>query len=345
MVLSSEPSAVSQQRRGRVAFICLLVLISLGFSSPFDEQSLGREKTISSLNSESLSGLDGKSVDLIVPLVGNKPDTTLLHQDRIVAAAPISLLSADPGLKASAAIDCLTAAVYYEAGYEAKQGQRAVAQVVLNRVRHPAFPNSVCGVVFEGSHRPTGCQFTFTCDGSLSRKPRKSSWERAREVALAALSGYVEPSIGHATHYHATYVQPYWAPSLLKLNVVGSHAFYLWPGASGMPTAFSKRYDANEVIPSNARLLLSRHLLSAYADLPQIPAFSASQLDLSSLNSPEGELETPKQASLDLSPAADQSESGSALIERKAQLTTSLARLKPYLSSAPEVSAKTAITD
>ena len=81
------------------------------------------------------------------------------------------------------ALECLTSAVYYEAGNETVDGQRGVAQVVLNRVRHPAFPASVCGVVYQGSLRTTGCQFTFTCDGSLNRSPDAAGWARAHKVA------------------------------------------------------------------------------------------------------------------------------------------------------------------
>jgi spore germination cell wall hydrolase CwlJ-like protein len=143
----------------------------------------------------------------------------------------------------SAALDCMTKAVYYEAANESDAGQRGVAQVVLNRVRNPIFPNSVCGVVFQGSERTTGCQFSFTCDGSLGRRPSLSSWMRARRVALAALSGWVEPSVGLATHYHANYVVPYWASSLDKVATIGAHIFYTMRGAPGRPAAFHAGYD------------------------------------------------------------------------------------------------------
>src|SRR5213075_2579568 len=119
------------------------------------------------------------------------------------------------------ALECLASAIYYEAGNQDENGERAVAQVVLNRVRHPAFPASVCGVVYQGSTRATGCQFTFTCDGSLARAPERSAWNRAREVAKAALAGFVQPAVGNATHYHANYVAPYWAPTLAKTAVIG----------------------------------------------------------------------------------------------------------------------------
>lgn len=149
------------------------------------------------------------------------------------------------------ALQCLTQAVYYEAASESDAGQRSVAQVVLNRVRHPAFPNSVCGVVYQGSELSTGCQFSFTCDGSLSRVPSTGGWARARRIALAALSGWVEPSVGLSTHYHASYVLPYWASSLDKVLTVGAHIFYSMRGGLGSSRAFTSRYNlAGEVVPA-----------------------------------------------------------------------------------------------
>lgn len=180
------------------------------------------------------------------------PDEALAVNHRIPldqgpnpAAKPFSLEKANTAAR-SRALECLTSAVYYEAGQESADGQRAVAQVVLNRVRHPAFPASVCGVVYEGSTRPTGCQFTFTCDGSLLRQPDASGWQRARQVAEAALAGFVYKPVGTATHYHADYVVPYWAPTLSKNAIVGSHIFYRWAGGWGRPAAFSQRYARSE---------------------------------------------------------------------------------------------------
>jgi spore germination cell wall hydrolase CwlJ-like protein len=144
----------------------------------------------------------------------------------IVAARSLNILSLSAsGAAQLSAVDCLTAAIHYEAASESIAGQRAVAQVVLNRVRHPAYPNSICGVVFQGSQRVTGCQFTFTCDGSLRRRPSTPSWQRARSVVAAALAGYVEPNVGLATHYHANFVVPYWSSSLTKIGAIGSHIF------------------------------------------------------------------------------------------------------------------------
>jgi len=144
------------------------------------------------------------------------------------------------------ALNCLASAVYYEAGNQDEDGERAVAQVVLNRVRHPAFPSSVCGVVYEGSTKPTGCQFTFTCDGSLGRAPDIDGWRRAMQVAEDALSGSVYAPVGWATHYHADYVVPYWAATMAKSTVVGAHLFYRWTGTWGQPAVFTQAYAGHE---------------------------------------------------------------------------------------------------
>jgi hypothetical protein len=148
----------------------------------------------------------------------------------------------------SRALDCMTAAVYYEAASETAPGQAAVAQVVINRMRHPAFPKTVCGVVFQGSERATGCQFSFTCDGALARVPSATGWARARAVAGAALNGAVQAEVGMATHYHTDWVAPYWAERLVKLRQIGTHIFYRWTGAWGLPGAFSGTHRGEEPV-------------------------------------------------------------------------------------------------
>jgi hypothetical protein len=148
----------------------------------------------------------------------------------------------------AASLQCLTAAVYYEARSEGVEGQRAVAQVVLNRARHPAFPRSICGVVYQGSSRRTGCQFSFTCDGSLRARREPEAWAQARRIAGAALAGSVYGPVGHATHYHASYVQPWWAASLHRAVSVGSHIFYRWRGDWGDPKSFRRPHLAAETI-------------------------------------------------------------------------------------------------
>lgn len=152
------------------------------------------------------------------------------------------------GVDRTRALECLTAAIYYEARSESDQGQRAVAQVVLNRVAHPSYPNTVCGVVYQGSERTTGCQFSFTCDGSLAKAPNRMFWYRAENVARAALSGYVERSVGLATHYHTIAIYPYWAPSLRPIITVGAHRFYRFGGAAGEAGAFRFAYRGGEPV-------------------------------------------------------------------------------------------------
>lgn len=121
---------------------------------------------------------------------------------------------------------CLATAISYEAGNEPIAGQEAVAQVILNRTHSRLYPKTVCGVVFQGSTRRTGCQFTFTCDGSLRRPRSARSMALADAVAARVLDGQVISAIGDATHYHADYVAPYWAPSLTRVAKIGAHIFY-----------------------------------------------------------------------------------------------------------------------
>jgi hypothetical protein len=161
------------------------------------------------------------------------------------AARSLMILSGD-ATDSARSLDCMTAALYYEAGFESEEGQRAVAQVVLNRLRHPLYPHTVCGVVFQGSERRTGCQFSFTCDGSLARRPTPAIWDRLRRVAAQALAGYVHTPVGLSTHYHADYVVPYWASSLVKTFTVGRHIFYRINGAYGHPGAFRLAYAGRE---------------------------------------------------------------------------------------------------
>jgi hypothetical protein len=144
---------------------------------------------------------------------------------------------------------CLTAALYYEAASESDDGMRGVAQVVLNRVRHPSFPNTVCGVVFQGSQRPGVCQFTFACDGAMARAPEKRNWLRASRIASAALGGYVFAGVGLATHYHTQAIWPRWGKSLVMTNIVGAHIFHRWRGRWGMPDAFRSPYMGREPVP------------------------------------------------------------------------------------------------
>lgn len=127
---------------------------------------------------------------------------------------------------------CLSEAVYYEARGESFAGQLAVAEVVLNRMRHRAYPDTVCGVVYQGSERTTGCQFSFTCDGSMDRNAQGRAWRRAELVADHALMGFARPMTRSATHYHTTQVDPVWNASLVQTRRIGAHIFYRIPSPS-----------------------------------------------------------------------------------------------------------------
>ena len=228
------------------------------------------------------------------------------------AARPFVMAQADL-IDATRAVDCMTAAIYFEAASEPLEGQRAIAQVVLNRVRHPAFPKSVCGVVFQGSNRSTGCQFTFACDGSINRRPLADAWQRAREVAVAALNGYVAKKVGNATHYHADYVAPYWSTSLIKVAKIGAHIFYRWTGGSGEARSFSASYIGAEapLMPSagldpRLSVLLGDGFGSGTTGLT-LKANAPASAPAASSSSPALEA-AQRQASLDASPTGAQAE-------------------------------------
>lgn len=150
--------------------------------------------------------------------------------------------------------NCLSQAIYYEARGETQRGQVAVAEVVMNRVRSPVYPNTICEVVYQGSTRATGCQFTFTCDGSLGQRPRGRAWDRAQRVATAMMLGYHRPITQNATHYHTHEVNPIWNSGLVETTDIGSHVFYRFPNRAERATyqeALAKRRAASRryVVP------------------------------------------------------------------------------------------------
>ncbi|MGF7155676.1 cell wall hydrolase [Novosphingobium gossypii] len=171
------------------------------------------------------------------------------------------------------ALDCLASAALYEAG-DNRVAQSAVAQVVLNRVRHPAFPHSICAVVYQGSERASGCQFTFTCDGALRRVPSPAAWYRARQTASGFLAGQIDLSVGMATHYHTDWVHPYWSSSLDKIAQVGTHLFFRWPGTWGRRKSFDVAYNEGEPIQPQLAGLSSAHRVLVPA-APKPPSSSA----------------------------------------------------------------------
>ena len=178
----------------------------------------------------------------------------------VMAAADVNNPPTEPfvlragAAEKAAALQCMTAAIYYEAALEPRSGQEAVAQVVLNRMRHPGYPKSVCGVVFQGSDRP-GCQFSFACDGSMARPPVAWAWRNAKDVAEQALDGFVMRQVGTATHYHTSWVVASWTPTLLKVAQIGAHLFFRPLGPEGQPAAFRARYGGGEMAASKTDLI------------------------------------------------------------------------------------------
>jgi len=177
------------------------------------------------------------------------------NTDSDLAPAPPFYLHAATPAEARRAVRCLTDAIYYEAANEPIEGQRAIAQVVVNRVRDPHFPKSVCGVVYEGWQRHTGCQFSFVCDGSIRRRHADpAEWRRLAPIAQAALNGYVVREVGSATHYYAQYVRPNWVRTVDKVAQIGQHIFCAWQGRAGYVSSLNASYQGGEFEISNAVL-------------------------------------------------------------------------------------------
>ena len=163
-------------------------------------------------------------------------------------------------------LDCLTQAVYFEARGETPRGQAAVAQVVLNRVANPSFPKTVCGVVFQGA-ATHGCQFSFACDGSMTRDRETDAWDRARQVAERALSGVVVANIGSATHFHTLSVQPDWGPQMLRVAQVGLHVFYRFNPHAPLNRPEDRRLLASLPVGPGANLRLATAVLEKASDV------------------------------------------------------------------------------
>lgn len=178
-------------------------------------------------------------------LVGGLCVNAAHAQDSALVAEPLAGagFSAQPGATPSVTragvtgendLRCLTLAIAYEAGNQSIAGQEAVAEVVLNRTRHPIFPRSVCGVVFQGWTRHTGCQFTFACDGAIDRRLPERLLAEARGVAERVAGGQTAARVAGALNYHANYVSPAWASRLDRVAKIGAHIFYR-PQPGGLP--------------------------------------------------------------------------------------------------------------
>lgn len=203
---------------------------------------------VAALDAAAMRGATGTTALPDLPLSLPVAAATLAPDGSVRPAAPFSMARAS-ATDRGRALECLTTAIYYEAASEPDAGQQAVAQVILNRVRHPAFPATVCGVVFQGSEH-AGCQFSFACDGAMARgAPSRAYWTRALRVAAAALNGRVMGAVGLATHYHTYAVTPSWNRSLVMTAAIGAHFFHRWQGWWGTPAAFRQNYVGGEPVP------------------------------------------------------------------------------------------------
>lgn len=168
-------------------------------------------------------------------------------------------------------LNCLSQAVYYEARGESYQGQVAVAEVVVNRTRSSAYPKTICSVVYQGANRSTGCQFTFTCDGSAHRRPRGRAWERAQQVASQVMQGYARPVTQRATHYHTRAVDPVWSSMLVETTRIGTHIFYRFPNATER-AALQERRRASRQADDTPAVPPGDEAAAAATDAAQTPA-------------------------------------------------------------------------
>lgn len=250
----ARPSLSPRVRGGLLVAVAVLVIAAVSLVIVRSGASSGREISAPQGGFDAADPaitLKLPSPDLLRPISPEEAveeNRNRAFSDRPDSPASAFVLETD-ALSRNRALECLAQAVYYEAASEGLDGGKAVAQVVLNRMRHPAYPASVCGVVYQGSERVTGCQFTFTCDGSLARIPARALWQQAQRIALEALAGRVYAPVGHATHYHADYVLPYWADSLDKSVQIGRHIFYRLKGGLGAKSFFRQRYAGREPLP------------------------------------------------------------------------------------------------
>ncbi len=243
------------------AMVVLVLVVGAGISAhaalrAMSARDAANDRVVVAASSQSLQPALASEQEVAAPAAGvtgtiDLPDLPIpagaALDAGIVPARPFSMAGAS-ALDRDRAMQCLTAAIYYEAASEPDAGQQAVAQVILNRARHPAFPGTVCGVVYQGSEH-AGCQFSFACDGAMMRVPARAAWIRAARAAGMALAGYVYAPVGLATHYHTYAVTPAWNRSMVMTDVVGAHFFHRWKGYWGTSAAFNQIYAGGEPVP------------------------------------------------------------------------------------------------
>ncbi|HZY50506.1 MAG TPA: cell wall hydrolase [Devosia sp.] len=170
------------------------------------------------------------AIDQVVPMAPVPMTATpqLAYARETTPPTPTELAFDKFGGKVTTAdIKCMADAIYFEARGESYRGQVAVGQVVMNRLHHPIYPKDICQVVYQNQQMRNACQFSFACDGIPETINDPKSWKQAEEIAHGVISGSLYlTEVGKATHYHATYVYPDWAPRLKRVTKIGHHVFY-----------------------------------------------------------------------------------------------------------------------
>lgn len=187
--------------------------------TPFGAALLQEHSGLGAMGGDKLSAI------AVLPKASETSKTAPKDFERTVA-----WLSAQPVPKQDAEWNCLTEALYFEARGETVQGQFAVAEVILNRVDHSLFPNSICGVINQGTGKKYACQFTYTCDGREEVINEAAIHNRLGRIARAMIDGAPRDLTFGATHYHTTAVSPRWASRFQKTASIGVHRFYRMPG-------------------------------------------------------------------------------------------------------------------
>ncbi len=192
---------------------------SVGSSS--GDPSSGLNAALSRLMAKDHQNLARVSAAQVVKISQPKSPTfegTLPYSRKAIDAMPVATGGAD--------WSCLAEALYFEARGESVKGQFAVAEVILNRVASSRFPNSVCGVIRQGTGRKYACQFTYTCDGIPERIHEPKAYERVGKIARIMLAGAPRNLTNGATYYHTTAVNPRWARKFRRTVRMGVHLFY-----------------------------------------------------------------------------------------------------------------------
>jgi hypothetical protein len=196
--------------------------------APAEKAAVMVASLVPEVTSSALSAIDDAA------LGGGAPVPRTLSEQLAYARADAPITVFDGALRdkfgnkvSEKEFNCMATAIYFEARGEAYRGQVAVGQVVLNRVAHRLYPDTICSVVYQNKSKRNACQFSFACDGIPERVSERKAWEQAEEIARGVISGELYlTEVGYATHYHATYVRPKWAPRMTKLTKVGHHVFY-----------------------------------------------------------------------------------------------------------------------